>query len=159
VNKLILLVDDSPDDAEIFKHSLKTFGVENPVYVVQSGKEAMAYLKGEGIYADREMYPFPKILFLDLLMPVIDGWEVLKRLRAQPDLSDKLLVFVLSGWLHTFRLQEAYLLGAHSFLIKPLQRAELQGLMHYWPSVWIVKDQHPPALPASSVENQASPPG
>jgi CheY-like chemotaxis protein len=138
MNKVILLVDDSTDDIFVLQRSLEAAGVANPMRVVHSGEEALAYLKGEGRYRNRQEYPFPDVLFLDLAMPGKDGWEVLKWLHTQPFLNENLVIFVLTGAVGTNRLQEAYSLGAQSFLLKPLEPLEIQGLIRFWPTVWIL---------------------
>ena len=71
--KTILLAEDSPDDEFFFKRALNTAGVKNPVVVVRDGAQVISYLKGEGIFADRQTHPVPVVLFLDLHMPKISG--------------------------------------------------------------------------------------
>src|SRR5882672_5158271 len=93
--EVILLADDSEDDEVIFKRVLRLSGLTNPVAVVRNGEEAIAYLKGEGPFADRERFPMPRILMLDLKMPRKDGFEVLQWLRAEAALKH-LLVVVLT---------------------------------------------------------------
>ncbi|HWF19253.1 MAG TPA: response regulator [Verrucomicrobiae bacterium] len=146
MKKMILLADDSIDDELFFKHVLKAAGVENPVHVVRDGKEVIAYLKGEGPYADRERFPRPVVLFLDLSMPGMDGWEVLKWLQSQPNRKD-LLVIVLAGSSQRRRLREVYEMGANSFLFKPFSKAELEGLIFHWPDAWTISKPEPPMPP------------
>ncbi|HZV37007.1 MAG TPA: response regulator, partial [Verrucomicrobiae bacterium] len=76
MSKLILLAEDSFDDALVFKRALRKAGILNRVEVVRDGFQAIAYIAGEGFYADRERFPEPGILFLDLVMPRADGWFV-----------------------------------------------------------------------------------
>lgn len=137
MSKLILLADDSPDDVLFFKRVLDIVGIINPVQVVGNGKEAMAYIKGEGSYADRQRFPAPSVLFLDLMMPAMNGWELLKWLSTQPE-TRNLIVIVMTGVEEQRHLQEAYGMGAHSFILKPLQAAEMKGLIDFWPERWML---------------------
>ena len=93
----ILLAEDSHDDAFVVRSTLKRAGVLNPVHVVTDGAKAVAYLQGEGIYADRDLFPLPDVLLLDLKMPKLSGFDVLEWWRSQPQLSN-MLVVVLSGY-------------------------------------------------------------
>lgn len=147
MKKVILLAEDSADDAVAIKRVLTNAGILNPVTVVQNGEKAICYLKGEGDFADREQHPHPEVLFLDLLMPGGDGWEVLKWLKAHPT-KKTMLVVVLTGVAQRQMLREAYLAGANSFLLKPLNRPELDSLVAAWPQAWIFPPNDPRA-PAS----------
>lgn len=129
--KTILLVEDSQDDQFLFLRTLKHAGIENPVSVVHDGDEALAYLKGEGAFADREKFPLPCALFLDLRLRRTDGWEVLKWIQAQKALK-KMLVIVLTGFDDPKAVVEAYRLGAQSFLTKPLSESALKNLVQYF---------------------------
>lgn len=137
MSKIILLAEDSLDDEIYFRRILKSAGIENTVHVVRDGAGVIAYLKGEGNFADRKAYPEPDILFLDLIMPGMDGWEVLKWLTAEMQRRTNLFVVVLSGSNQWNRLKDAYKMGAHSFMFKPLRKAELLGMVHYWPGPWM----------------------
>lgn len=136
MNKIILLAEDSLDDEIYFKRILKSIGIENTVYVVRDGAEVISYLKGEGNFADRQAFPEPTVLFLDLIMPRMDGWGVLKWLAAEMERRTNLFVVVLSGSSQWNRMKEAYQMGAHSFMFKPLRKAELLGMVDYWPGPW-----------------------
>lgn len=137
MSKFILLADDSPDDVEFFKDTLQKADIVNPVRVVRDGAEAIDYLQGAGNFADRDTHPFPSILILDLMMPNRDGWDVLKWLQDRPEKSN-LLIIVVTSYAHQSRLHEAYALGASSFLIKPLNKNELDGLIRHWPDAWML---------------------
>jgi CheY-like chemotaxis protein len=156
MSKIILLADDSVDDELFFKHVIKSAGVENPIQVVRDGKQAIAYLQGEGVYADRQLFPEPTVLFLDLLMPGVDGWEVLKWLQTQS--KKNLLVVVLAGSSQRRKLQEAYKMGADSFLFKPFDKAELNGLIQNWPDAWMLSSSYPPRAPGTSSPGLSAPP-
>lgn len=127
------MAEDSPDDEVLFLRVLRQAGVSNPVVVVRDGDEALAYLKGQGDFANRERFPLPCALFLDLRMRRMDGWDVLKWMRDQDDLSGMLIV-VLTRFNDPTSITEAYRLGAHSFLIKPFEPRDVKNLVQYFRS-------------------------
>lgn len=135
MNKVVLLAEDSEDDAIAFKRVLQQSGVTNPIVEVRSGTETIYYLKGIGPYEDRNMFPYPSMLFLDLLMTGGDGWEVLRWLQRHPE-KKTMLVVVLTGAAQRDMLTQAYLAGANSFLLKPFTKPELDSLMEAWPQAW-----------------------
>lgn len=118
----ILIVDDSDDDAQLLVIALKKLHAEQKrtIIVLKGGGEAIDYIIGRNAYADRQQYPAPAVVFLDLRMPAPDGFDVLAFLNSQPQLSRPLTV-VLSGMFHTREIQRAYELGAHTYLVKPIQ--------------------------------------
>lgn len=138
MSKTILLVEDSRDDELLFKRVLRVSGVENPVFVVRDGDEAVAYLKGTGKYSDRETFPMPGIVFLDLRMPRVDGSDVLKYIQSQAFLRNKMLRVVLTNFGETKNVAEAYSLGAQSFLTKPLTKEEMKNLITHFHAPWIL---------------------
>lgn len=136
VSKVILLAEDDLNDAEQTKSALRRAGVLNRVAHVADGDEAIAYLKGEGKFSDRERFPSPAILLLDLKMPRVDGFRVLSWLNFYAS-DEKPLVIVLSGHVEVHYIQRAYdEFGAHSFLLKPLLETDIQNLVkihnRYW---------------------------
>ncbi|HZV35428.1 MAG TPA: response regulator [Verrucomicrobiae bacterium] len=138
MSNLILLAEDSYDDALFFKRALKKAGVQNPVHVVSDGAQAIAYILGDGFYADRERFPEPSIVFLDLIMPRADGWVVLNWLSTQAN-KYNLFVIVMTGAGEISQMGDAYSMGAHSFVFKPIQAAEIKALIEYWPARWMLK--------------------
>jgi CheY-like chemotaxis protein len=75
---VVLLADDSDDEVLLFKRAFNRAEISNPLQVVSGGSEAIAYLNGEGKFADRTAYPLPRVLVLDVKMPGIDGLQVLQ---------------------------------------------------------------------------------
>jgi DNA-binding response OmpR family regulator len=94
-------------------------GITNPRNLVGSGEEAISYLAGTGSYSDRQRFPLPGLVLLDLKLPGIDGFEVLKWIRANSALQD-LRVVVLTSCSGIREVHKAYQLGANTFLVKPL---------------------------------------
>jgi CheY-like chemotaxis protein len=142
--KTILLAEDSPDDQILFLRVLRQAGVENPVFIVHDGDEALSYLKGEGSFTDRERFPLPCALFLDLRMRRVDGWEVLRWLRTQDEFSG-MLVVVLTVFDEPKTILEAYRLGANSFLTKPIWGPDVKNLVQYFRSALMAGQVKQPA--------------
>jgi len=141
----ILLVEDSEDDAFLMKRTLNAAGVANPVFVVTDGEQAVDYLAGNGVYADRAAYPLPAVVFLDLKLPLKSGHEVLAWIRAQ-NAFESLLVIVLTSSDEPADLRRAYSLGASSYLVKPLTPKQLITLAQAFDWKWLKYSAHEGAL-------------
>jgi CheY-like chemotaxis protein len=132
---VILLAEDEEDDVILIRRAFAKANIPNPLHVVWNGQEAIAYLMGVGKYSNRDEYPLPALLLLDLKMPRVDGFEVLQWVRQQPSLA-ALPVLVLTSSDRIRDVNEAYRLGANSFLVKPLDfenAVELSRLINdYW---------------------------
>src|SRR5438874_1241975 len=115
----ILLVEDSEDDVFLIEYTLEDAGILNPVHVVESGEEAIAYLSASGKYSDRHEFPLPRVVFLDLKLPGKSGHDVLKWMAQQEFLNDVVRV-VLTGSDDPQDLKKSYDLGANAYLTKPL---------------------------------------
>jgi len=115
-----MLAEDLEDDILLIRTAFRKGNILNPLQVVRDGEEAIAYLQGEGKYANRLEYPLPDLLLLDLKMPRLDGFQVLRWIREQPGLRN-LPVVVLTSSEQMRDVNEAYKLGANSFLVKPLE--------------------------------------
>ena len=133
--KTILIVDDDPNDALLIERAFRANGVEDPIHIVGSGSEAIAYLTGEGKFTDRIQYEYPGFLITDLKMPDGDGFSVLEHLRHTPDRTI-IPTIVLSSSADPDDVKKSYQLGASSFHKKPLDHGELKAqlkLLHdYW---------------------------
>lgn len=130
----ILIAEDNPDDVVLLEHALKKAGLRTQLSVVADGVEAVAYLKGEGAFADRVRHPFPDIFLLDLNMPRLNGFEVLQWVRANPRCS-RLMVHVLTASSRDSDVQKAYELHANSYTVKPSRLDELVAFLvalHNW---------------------------
>ena len=135
VQKPILLADDSEDDEILFRRVLRLTGLANPVILVRDGDEAIAYLAGEGRYADREKHPIPKVLMLDLKMPNKSGFDVLEWLKGRPELEN-LLVVVLTSSERDEDIQRSYTMGADTVLTKPCRVEDVKNLMSGFSEYW-----------------------
>ena len=114
---VILLVEDREDDVLLIRKAFDRASVNNPLYVVRTGEEAISYLEGVGAYANRAEYPLPDLLLLDLKLPGSDGFDVLRWVRQQPGLS-ALRVVVLTSSDHPNDRERAMQLGATRFEVK-----------------------------------------
>src|SRR3989304_1251150 len=118
-NKLLLLVEDNPDDVELTLRALKKSRIASEVVVARDGVEALAYLFATGPYADRNPDADPALVLLDLKLPKIDGLEVLRQMRAA-ERTAFVPVVVLTLSNEEQDIREAYRLGANSYLRKPV---------------------------------------
>jgi CheY-like chemotaxis protein len=116
--RTILLVEDNEGDAFIFKRFARKAGIPNPVQVVRTGEQAVDYLAGRREYADRNQYPCPFLVLLDLKLPLLGGFDVLQWIRSVPEMNS-LSVIVLTSSAEPRDIQRAYELGALSYLVKP----------------------------------------
>jgi CheY-like chemotaxis protein len=137
---LFLLVEDNDNDALLLRRAFIKARVLNPLHVAKNGEEAIAYLSGTGKYANRVEFPLPSLVLLDLKMPGLDGFDVLRWIRQEPDLR-ALRVVVLTSSDEIRDINLAYQLGANSFLVKPADFERFveisQALNGYW--IWLDK--------------------
>ena len=110
--------------------------IVNPIIVVETGQEAMDYLSGADRFADRERYPLPAAVFLDLKLPFVYGHEVLAWIRAQREF-ESLVVIVLTSSNEATDLSRCYSLGANSYLVKPPTAAQLEALAKAFKWSWV----------------------
>ncbi len=140
--KPILLVEDTPDDAELTIMSLKRSGLLNEVVLAEDGVEALDYLFGEGRYARRNSQETPALILLDIKMPRLDGIEVLQRLRA--DERTRLLpVVMLTTSTEDTDLARAYEAGANAYVRKPVSLVEFQEAVRQLGLFWILTNEPP----------------
>jgi CheY-like chemotaxis protein len=135
VPRTILIVEDNPDDLFAIQRALRKANIRNPVAVVTDGRDALDYLAGVGRFADRALYPLPFMMFLDLKLPYVDGFDVLAWLRARAEL-DGIVVIVLTSSDEDRDHRRAYALGARSYLVKPPTADALVQLAVSLRSLW-----------------------
>jgi CheY-like chemotaxis protein len=122
------------------KRALQGASVVNPLYVVEDGQEALDYLGGAGKFADRDNYPLPVLVFLDLKLPYISGHDVLAWTRRQKEL-ESLVVIVLTSSNEASDLSRCYALGANSYLVKPPTPDQLEDLARAFKWYWLEYNQ------------------
>ena len=147
--KVILLVEDNRDDEVLTLRALKKSHILNDVIVARNGVEALDYLFGEGGYADRDMSVMPAVILLDLKLPLLDGFEVLKRLRSE--VRTKFLpVVVLTTSREERDLLDSYSLGANSYIRKPVDFEKFAEAIHQLGLYWLVHNEPPPGINGDS---------
>jgi CheY-like chemotaxis protein len=124
----VLLADDNENDILMFRRAARRAGFNQPLHVVTGGEEAIAFLNGDGKFQDRNEYPLPGLVLLDLKMPRMNGFDVLQWVRKQPHFAT-MQVVVLSSSDEIRDINRAYQLGANSFLVKPLSFDEFVGML------------------------------
>ena len=149
-NKFILLVEDDSNDVLLIQRAFAKAGLKDSLKLVRDGEQAIDYLSGRGAYANREKFPLPYLLLLDLKMPGTDGFEVLQWLRGEPDLR-RLLVVVLTSSNLQADVDRAYELGANSYLVKPVEFDEMVHLIQRFEAYWSEINRTPSA--PSSTKN------
>lgn len=142
-NKIILLVEDNPDDEALTLRALKKNNILNEVVVAHDGVEALNYLFGSGMYTGRDISVIPQFILLDLKLPKVDGLEVLRRLRA--DKRTKLLpVVILTSSKEEQDLINGYDLGANSYIRKPVDFTQFMEAVRQLGLYWLVLNESPP---------------
>jgi CheY-like chemotaxis protein len=154
-NQFILLVEDDPNDVLLIQRAFQKAGLRNTLKVVRDGEHAIEYLSGQGPHANRERFPLPFLLLLDLKMPGTDGFEVLRWVRGQPELK-RLLVVVLTSSNLQADVDKAYEMGANSYLVKPVEFDEMVHLIQRFEAYWTEINRTPTA-PLGSRPAQTAP--
>jgi CheY-like chemotaxis protein len=137
----ILQVEDDPNDVFLLQHATMMAGVTNPIQVATDGQQAIDYLKGVGKFANREKYPLPCLVLLDLKLPHVMGLNVLKWIRQQP--GDALVVVMLTASGEAADIAAAYRLGANGYLVKPTQASKLVEMAKAIKDFWLTYNTLP----------------
>jgi CheY-like chemotaxis protein len=119
----------------LIQRAFQKAGLHNLLKIVADGDQAISYLSGKGPYGNRERFPLPFLLLLDLKMPGTDGFEVLQWVRSEPELK-RLLVVVLTSSNLQADVDRAYELGANSYLVKPVSFDEMVHLIQRFEAYW-----------------------
>lgn len=150
-NAVFLLVEDSDDDIALLKRAFAKSRIINPLQIVKNGMDALAYLEGTGHFRDRDRFPIPRLILLDLKLPGMDGLEVLAWIREQAFLKG-IRVIVLTASDLVRDVTAAYQLGANSFLIKPNDFDDLVRLTQAIQGYWIWTDVGPQPAPRAETK-------
>ena len=135
--KIILLVEDNPDDELMTIRALKKNNIMNELVIARDGAEALDYLFGTGKFKDRDMKVMPQVILLDLKLPKLDGLEVLKRIRSN-DLTKLFPVVVFTSSEEEQKLCASYKLGPNSFVRKPVDFTQFAEAVRQLGLCWIV---------------------
>jgi CheY-like chemotaxis protein len=139
----ILLVEDNRMDVELTLDAFNEAKLQNTIYVASDGKEALDYLFGQGQYADRQTYPKPNLVLLDLKLPGIDGFEVLRQIKSTPILK-RLPVVILTSSKEEGDRALSYDHGANSYLVKPVSFDGFLGVVRQIEGYWLSLNVAPP---------------
>lgn len=143
-DSVILLVEDNPDDEALTLRALQKNNIKNEVVVARDGQEALDYLFATGAYANRDIRKMPQVILLDLKLPKIDGFEVLRKMRA--DEHTKLLpVVILTSSNEEQDRINGYGLGANSYVRKPVEFGTFIEAVRQLGLYWLILNQPAPA--------------
>ena len=141
--RVVLLVEDNPDDEALTLRAFKKNNIKNTVVVVRDGQEALDYLFCKGVYENRESSCLPELILLDLKLPKIDGIEVLKKIKT--DSRIRLLpVVILTSSKEEQDLIESYSLGANSYIRKPVDFEQFIEAVKQLGIYWLLINEKPP---------------
>lgn len=152
-NETVLVVDDRRRNAELFAQVLRMCGFDNEVVIARDGREALDYLFADGEHDGREAATLPRLVILDLHMPRMDGFEVLRRIRAD-ELTSPLPVVVMSASCFPEDVAEAYRLGASGVVDKASFAVPFMELVRDIARYWLVINEPSPALPSARAERR-----
>lgn len=142
-NKTILLVEDNPSDINLTKRAFEKGHITNNLVVAEDGQEALDYIFGKGIYANRDISQLPTLILLDLKLPKIGGLEVLKRIRAA-EIIKRLPVVILTSSKEDEDVAASYDLGVNSYIRKPIDFNQFVEAIKYLGLYWLVINEPPP---------------
>jgi two-component system response regulator len=146
----ILLVEDSPDDAELALHALRKENLANGIFVAHDGEEALDFIFCRGEFDDRSFDHPPKLVLLDLKLPKVDGMQVLKLVKADPR-TRAIPVVILTSSKEERDLISGYDLGVNSFIQKPVDFNQFRATVKSVGLYWMVTNQPPVKVPAQSI--------
>lgn len=132
----ILLAEDDQNDVYLMQQAFAAAAIPNPLMVVRNGREAIDYLGGKRAYAQRERYPLPGLILLDLKMPWMDGFDVLKWLRRRPEFHSLCVVVLTSSKLQS-DVEQSRLMGVYDYRVKPHDLSGLVALLDDIHKCWL----------------------
>ena len=141
----ILLVEDDSNDILFIQRAFRRSKLENSMQVVRDGDEAVAYLSGEGQYGDRNLYPLPGMILLDLKLPRRSGLEVLEWIRNQPVIK-RIPVVILTSSKENSDVNTAYDIGVNSYLLKPVNYNALNEMIDTLNAFWLGLNCYPSVI-------------
>lgn len=137
----VLMVEDDPNDVVLVRRAFRKANLPHPVHAVEDGDAAIAYLDGQGVHANRETSPMPRLILLDLKLPRKSGLEVLEWIKAQPRLR-RVPVVVLTSSRQPSDVNRAYDLGVNSYLVKPVSFDRLLEMVKTIEAYWLGMNEH-----------------
>ena len=144
----ILLVEDNPDDVELALLALEEYNVANRIHVVRDGAEALDFIFHRGPYEGREAADNPRVILLDLKLPLVDGMEVLRQIKADPR-TRRIPVVMMTSSNQEKDMMESYDLGVNSYIVKPVDFDQFKESMRSLGFYWLLLNALPPAAPGT----------
>ena len=141
-DKILLLVEDNPDDEALTVRALKRHHIANQLIVVRDGEEALDFIFARGAFAERDASVLPQVILLDLKLPKIDGLEVLRQIRAN-ELTRNVPVVVLTSSNEEQDIVRSYDLGANSYVRKPVDFEQFIEAARQLGMFWLVLNETP----------------
>jgi two-component system response regulator len=141
-DKVILLVEDNPDDVTLTLRALEKNNISNKIVVAQDGAEALEYLFAEGKYSDRNAADTPAVVLLDLKLPKVGGHEVLKRIRAD-ERTSLLPVVILTSSTEEQDVVQSYKHGCNSYIQKPVDFGQFSDAIRQMGLYWLLLNELP----------------
>ena len=138
----VLVVEDSPNDVLLLQRAFSKGGPDVPLHFARDGQEALDYLGGANHFVDRNLYPLPTLLLVDLKLPGIDGFDIIKWVRKQPGFND-LRIVVLSSSNEPSDISRAHELGANAYHVKPNDPNAFIGMVEGLRTYWAKKNMEP----------------
>jgi len=142
----ILLVEDDSNDILFVQRAFSRVNVTNPIHIVKDGDAAIDYLSGGGEYANRDRYPMPALILLDLKLPRRSGIEILEWIRQQPGIK-RIPVVVLTSSKESLDVDRSYDLGVNSYLVKPVNFTKLEKMIAALDNYWLQINEYPSLSP------------
>ena len=140
----ILLVEDNPDDEELTLMALNRYNIGNRIYVVRDGEEALEFIFARGRYEKRNSKHHPKLILLDIKLPLVDGLEVLRQIKADPE-TRRIPVVLLTSSREESDVVKGYENGTNSYIVKPVDFTQFGEAMRTVGMYWLLINT-PPAL-------------
>jgi CheY-like chemotaxis protein len=142
----VLLADDDDDAVFLMRRAFQKSALSNPLFVARDGQDAVDYLQGIGPYADRQAFPLPRLLLLDIHMPRLNGFDVLGWIRTRPELAALPIVMFSSSSFECDK-RKAQELGAHEYRVKTDETQDMVAMLHELHARWLA----PPAPSSPTV--------
>lgn len=141
----ILLVEDDSNDILFVQRAFRKAGTAHTIQIVEDGDAAVEYLSGVNEYADRDHYPLPSLVLLDLKLPRRSGIEILQWMKQQPTIR-RIPVIVLTSSKESLDVNLSYDLGVNSYLVKPASFKALAGMIEAINAYWFKLNEYPSML-------------